>query len=181
MEGKVLVAYATRYGSTGEVADAVGARLREQGLDAEVKPVKEARSLEGYDAVVFGTPIYLGSMLKEGRAWLESQRAALDERPSAIFALGPTSAADDLAASRAQLDKALAGMPWFKPVAAAMFVGAYDPARLRLADKLLTKLPASPLHGLAARDDRDWGTIGEWAQATADALGRAAVGAGYPR
>jgi menaquinone-dependent protoporphyrinogen oxidase len=163
MEGKVLVAYATRYGSTGEVAEAVGTRLRERGLDVEVKPVKKARSLDGYESVVLGAPIYLGSMVKEMRVWLEAHRAALEDRPNAIFALGPTSAADDLTEASAQLDKALAGLPWLTPVAARVFVGAYDPARLRLADKLLTMLPASPLHGLEARDDRDWDAVQAWA------------------
>jgi len=163
MEGKVLVAYATRYGSTGEVADAVGARLRERGLDADVKSAKKVRSLDGYDAVVFGAPFYLGSMLKEGRKFLEKQRAALQDRPMAIFALGPTSAADDLTQASKQLDKALEKMPWLEPVAAEMFVGKYDPAKLRFADKLVAAPPASPLHGLEAHDDRDWGAIGEWA------------------
>jgi len=170
MEAKLLVAYATRYGSTAEVAEAVGARLRECGSDVDVKPVAQAGSLEGYEAVVFGTPFYLGAMLKEGRAWLESQRAALEARPSAHFALGPTSAADDLAETAKQLDKALAELSWLEPVAARMFVGAFDPARLRFADRLLTRLPASPLHGLGARDDRDWQAIGEWADGVAAAL-----------
>jgi len=170
MEGKVLVVYATRYGSTGEVAEAIGLRLREQGLEADVKPVKQARSLDGYDAVVFGTPFYLGAMLKEGRAWLESRRAALEERPSAIFALGPTSAADDLAEASKQLEKALDKLPWFKPLAAAMFVGAYDPAKLRFADKLVTMPPASPLHGLGPQDDRDWDAIMEWTDDASRAL-----------
>ncbi len=170
MSEKVLVAYATRYGSTGAVADAIAARLRERGLDVDVKPVREAGSLEGYESVVFGAPFYMGAMLKDGRAWLEQQRAALEERPSAIFALGPTSAADDPPAARAQLDAALEKLPWFKPVAAEMFVGAFDPARLRLADRLVMMLPASPLHGLAAHDDRDWTAIGEWATAAAQLL-----------
>jgi menaquinone-dependent protoporphyrinogen oxidase len=164
MEGKVLVAYATRYGSTGEVAGAVGKRLTEQGLAVDVKPVKETRSLNGYDAVVFGAPFYLGSMLKEGRKFLEQQRAALEDRPIAIFALGPTSADDDLAEASKQLAKALGKMPWLKPVAAEMFVGKYDPAKLRLADKVIAAPPASPLHGLGAHDDRDWDAIGEWAE-----------------
>ena len=171
MEGKMLVAYATRYGSTAEVAEAVGERLGEQGLAVDVKPVKDVRSCDGYDAVVFGTPIYLGAMLKEGRAFLERERAALESRPIAIFALGPTSAADDLSEASKQLDKALEKLPWLTPVAATVFVGAYDPAKLGLADKLLTKLPASPLHGLGARDDRDWGAIGEWAEGVAGTMG----------
>jgi len=87
MNGKLLVAYVTRYGSTAEVAEAVGARLRERGFDVDVKPVKQASSLDGYDAVVFSTPFYLGAMLKEGRAWLESGR-----RPTPGPPLSPRSA-----------------------------------------------------------------------------------------
>jgi menaquinone-dependent protoporphyrinogen IX oxidase len=88
----------------------------------------------------------------------------------ALFALGPTSAADDLETTRAQLDSALAKMPWLMPVAAEMFVGKYDPAKLRLADRLVTALPASPLHGLAAHDDRDWGAISTWTDGLPSAL-----------
>jgi menaquinone-dependent protoporphyrinogen oxidase len=175
MNGKLLVAYATRYGSTAEAAEAVGVRLRDHEFEVDVRPVKQAGSLEGYDAVVFGTPFYLGAMLKEGRAWLESQRAALEARPNAIFAFGPTSAADDLAETAKQLDKVLGELPWLEPVARRMFVGAYDPAKLRFADRLLTKLPASPLHGLGAHDDRDWKAIEEWADGAAEALKTASV------
>lgn len=163
MNGKVLVAYATRYGSTGEVAEAIGARLRGQGLAVDVKPVKEARPDDGYAAVVFGAPFYLGSMLKEARAFLEKRRTALEKQPIAVFALGPTSAADDLQEASAQLDKALEKMPWLQPVSAEMFVGKYDPARLGFKDKLIAAPPASPLHGLGPRDDRDWKTIDAWA------------------
>ena len=62
-----------------------------------------------------------------------------------------------------ELDGALAKLGWLHPVAAEMFVGKFDPAHLRLADKLLTALPASPLHGIGAHDDRDWSAIRAWA------------------
>lgn len=170
MNGRVLVAYATRYGSTGEVAEAVGARLGQAGLAVDVKPVKEARPDDGYDAVVFGAPFYLGAMLKEGRVFLEKQRTALEGRPIAIFALGPTSAADDLAEASKQLDAALEKLPWLRPVAAEMLVGTYDPRRLRGRDRLLTMLPASPLHGMGPHDDRDWAAIDAWADGVAGSL-----------
>ena len=49
---KVLVAYATRAGSTAEAAERVARRLCAQGLSAEAKPVAEVTDLGGYDAVV---------------------------------------------------------------------------------------------------------------------------------
>ncbi len=170
MATRILVAYATRYGSTGEVADAVGARLRELGHAVEVRPVREVRSLDGHGAVVLGTPFYIGSMLAEAREFLNTNSKALAEMPVAVFALGPIAADDNVEAARAQLDGALGKMPWLRPAAAEMFVGKYDPASLRFADRLLAALPASPLHGMTAHDDRDWGAIKAWADSLPAAL-----------
>ena len=167
---QILVAYGTRYGSTREVAEAVAATLREQGIDTDVKQAREVRSLDGYDAVVLGTPLYLGALHKDVRALLEKSRAALERSPLALFALGPIKADDGLDGSRAQLIGALAKLPAPTPVSTAVFVGAYDPALLGFRDKMLTALPASPLHGEGAHDDRDWDAIRGWAREVATSL-----------
>lgn len=171
MTSTVLVAYATRYGSTREVADAVGNRLRAASLEVDVRPVDGVDSLDGYTAVVIGAPFYIGSMLGEARKFVERNQTALGRMPVAVFALGPISNADDPEEARTQLDQALAKLSWLQPVATEMFVGKYDPARLRLADRLIAALPASPLHGLPARDDRDWAAIAAWADTLPAALG----------
>jgi menaquinone-dependent protoporphyrinogen oxidase len=88
----------------------------------------------------------------------------------AVFALGPVSREEDLEQARGQLDGALAKLAWLRPVAAAMFAGKYDPTRLRLADRLVAMLPASPLHGIPARDDRDWEAIRAWAESLPAAM-----------
>ena len=54
----VLVAYATKYGSTREVAEAIASALIERGADAVARPAGEIRGLEGYSAVVLGTALY---------------------------------------------------------------------------------------------------------------------------
>ena len=163
MMTQVLVAYGSRYGSTQEVAEVVAATLQERGLAADVKPAREVRSLDGYDGVVLGTPLYLGALHKDVRALLEKNTRALADRPLAVFALGPIKADDGLDGSRDQLSTALAKTSAPKPIATGVFVGAYDPARLGFKDKMLTALPASPLHGEPAHDDRDWAAIRAWA------------------
>lgn len=163
MVDSVLVAYATRYGSTREVAERVGATLRDRGSSVDVQPAESVSNLSGYTSVVLGAPYYMGKMLKEATAFLERHRADLETLPVALFALGPATAADDLDEARGQLDKTLAKYGWLKPVTAEMFVGKYDPAVLRILDRLITKPKASPLHGLAAHDDRDWKAIEQWA------------------
>lgn len=170
MSDAILVAYATRYGSTEEVAHAVGERLRERGVPVDVKPVREVTSLDGYGGVVLAAPLYIGSLLKDARAFLERHKPSLERLPFALLALGPTSRNDDMTEARGQLDDVIAKMPGIRPVAAELFVGKYDPAALRGFDKMLAALPASPLHGRPAADDRDWDAIGSWAERLPETL-----------
>jgi menaquinone-dependent protoporphyrinogen oxidase len=155
----VLVAYATRYGSTQEVAEAVAATLREHGLEVNIQPMREVRSLEGYQAVVLGTAIYMFRLHKDARRFLSRHRAALAERPVAIFALGPFNDEEkEWQAVRTQLDKEVAKFPWFTPVAREIFGGKFDPAKLRFPYNLVPYLKRLP-----ASDIRDWTAIRTWA------------------
>ncbi len=164
MKDKVLVAYASKYGSTQEVAEAIAATLRERGLAVDIQPMRKVRTLAEYGAVVLGAPIYIGAWHKDAHNFLSRYSDALSERPVAVFALGPTRDDDtDRQGSREQFDKVLAKFPWLTPVAIELFVGKYDPAKLRFPDSLLTSLPASPLHGVPASDLRDWTAIRAWA------------------
>ncbi len=173
MSDSILVAYATRYGSTQEVAERIAATLRECGLKVEVKLARQVRDLASYRAVVLGAPLYIGSWLKDAQRFLKQHQAALAERPVAIFALGPTRTEELKSPQvRAQLDQELGKYPWLKPVAAEVFGGKYDPARLRFPDSLLKVLPASPLHDAPASDVRDWEAIRAWASNLATKLGR---------
>jgi len=155
----VLIAYASRYGSTREVAEAVAAALRESGLEVECRLMREVRSLQGYRAVVLGTAIYMFHLHKDARRFLSRQRQALADRPVAIFAMGPLNNDEkEWQGVREQVDKDLAQFPWFTPIALEIFGGVFDPAKLRFPYNLL---PA--LRRLPASDIRDWGTIRAWA------------------
>ena len=131
MSDSVLVAYATRYGSTQEVAEAVGETLREAGLGVEVRPMREVRTLEGYDAVVLGAALYMYRWHKDARRFLSRHRKALGELSVAIFALGPVKDPRDEEEwrnSRDQLDKELAKHAWLAPIAIEILGGRFDPA-----------------------------------------------------
>jgi menaquinone-dependent protoporphyrinogen oxidase len=164
MSTSVLVGFATRYGSTQEVAEVVAAALRESGLEAKVEPMKRVHTLEGHSAVVLGAPLYIGSWPADAKHFLTEHQAALSQRPLAVFALGPLSVDEnEMQGARAQLDKELAKYPALKPVEVALFAGKFDPKTLRFPDSLLMVLPANPLHGRPASDQRDWTAIRAWA------------------
>ena len=166
MSSSVLVGYATRYGSTQEVAEVITATLREYRHAIDLQLLREVRTLAGYSAVVLGAPLFMFHWHKEALDFLSRHREALTKRPVAVFALGPVHNPydeEEWQSSRAQLDKELAKFPWFTPVAIEMFGGKYDPAKLRFPINWLAgKEPASDL--------RDWDAITSWAASIADVL-----------
>jgi len=162
MSDSILVAYATRYGSTQEVAETVAATFRECGLAVDIQPMQEVRTLDQYRAVVLGAPLYMFHWHKDARHFLSRHREALSGRPVAIFALGPINNEEkEFQGSREQLDKELAKFPWLKPLALEIFGGKFDPAKLRFPYNMpaLKKMPAS--------DIRDWTAIRAWANTLA--------------
>ena len=149
----ILVAYATKYGSTKEVAEAIAATLREQGLDTEVRPAREVDALDGYSAVVLGAALYMGKWHRDARAFLRRHHKTLLSLPVAIFTLGPLGAAEkDRQSSRAQLDRALKTFYWLTPISVEVFGGVIDPAKLRF-----------PFTHMLKGDARDWVAIRAWA------------------
>ena len=59
MSSLVLVGYATRYGSTQEVAEMVAATLRECGLEVDVQPLRKVGTFAKYSGIVLGAPLFM--------------------------------------------------------------------------------------------------------------------------
>ncbi|MCB0108192.1 MAG: hypothetical protein KDE53_19865, partial [Caldilineaceae bacterium] len=134
----ILITFATRHGSTAEVADAVAETLRERGLTVDLRPVNEVQTLAGYRGVVMGAPLYLFRWHKDVKHFLADHQQAIAELPTAIFALGPfEDKPEDWAGVRAQLDKELTRFPWLQPVAIEIVGGKFDPATLRFPYNLV--------------------------------------------
>jgi menaquinone-dependent protoporphyrinogen oxidase len=59
MDIRVLVAYATKYGATAEIAEKMGQVLRQAGLQTDVLPADRVGDLAPYRAVVLGSAVYM--------------------------------------------------------------------------------------------------------------------------
>ncbi len=181
MSKKGLVTYASKYGSTREVAEFVAARLREGGFEVDDQPIKKVRRLEQYDFIVLGTPIYFGALQKDALTFLNQNQETIVSRSReglrmAFFTLGPMHNDEkEWQGSRTLLDKEMEKFSWFHPASIEMFGGKYDPTKLRFPDTLIAALPASPLHDLPASDARDWQAIRAWASILIEQLQPAVV------
>lgn len=161
METKILVAYASSYGSTQEIAEVVAETLRGQGLAVDLRLLRNVPSLEGYQAVVMGAPLYMFHWHKDAFRFLSRHRKALTGGlPLAIFAGGPMSSGneEEWQGVRTQIDQELAKVPWLKPASVQLVGGRFDPTKLRLPYSLLPALRQTP-----AADLRDWVAIRAWA------------------
>jgi menaquinone-dependent protoporphyrinogen oxidase len=161
----VLVAYASKYGSTKEVAEAIAATLQEQGVDAEARPAGEIRNVEGYSAVVLGVALYFFHWRGDAHRFLKRNRAALAKLPVALFGMGSIEdKPEQFTGAREHLDKGLLKHPWLTPSAVAIFGGRVDPDLLRFPDNN----PAFKQMGKV--DLRDWDAIRAWARGLVDPL-----------
>ncbi len=161
MEMKVLVAFASTHGSTQEVAGVVAETLRGQGLAVDLRPARDVRSLEGYNAVILGAPLYILHLHKDALRFLSRHQKALGSgMPLAVFAGGPFGKGDEAEWQevRKELDGELAKFPWLAPVSVEVIGGRFDPARLHFPWNLVPALKQMPPNDL-----RDWEAIRAWA------------------
>ena len=86
---RVLIAYASRHGATQGIAERVAGTLTTAGLDAEIRSLKDAGDLAGYDAFVIGSAVYMFHWLKEMPRFLRRHEKLLSEHPVWLFSSGP--------------------------------------------------------------------------------------------
>jgi menaquinone-dependent protoporphyrinogen oxidase len=167
MDIRVLVAYATKYGATAEIAERIGEVLRQAGLQANVLPAENVTDMTPYGAVVLGSAVYIGKWRGEAAKFLEANEKALAGLPVWLFSSGPTGEGDAVELMKgwsfpeAQQDVA----DRLGPRDVVVFHGALDPKKLSFAEKLIIKGVKAPMG-----DFRDWEAITAWAEGIAGEL-----------
>ena len=159
MTKKILVAYATRAGSTAEIAKVIGETLAAHGGAVDVLPIQSVTSLAGYQAVVLGSAVRYSGWLPEAVKYVEQNRDLLAQRPLAVFAAHILNMGSDDASRQnrhAYLDAVRKLVP---PRAEACFAGVGDPKKVALFERLLFKAIKPP-----EGDYRDWEAIRAWAE-----------------
>ena len=171
---RVLVGYASAYGSTKGIATEIGERLTRAGLEVDVRPVSEIEAIDGYDAVVLGSAIDNMSWLPQARGVRRSHTTALTVRPDWLFSVSSVGDTSSFFGPRvARVMRRMHHEP--REIAGIRratrtrdhrnFAGAVDRTHWNLAGHLFLRA-----FGGSYGDHRDWQDVDTWADGIASEL-----------
>lgn len=162
MEKKILIAYASKYGSTGGVADAIAKELCSKGIAADVAVIKNAGNISSYQGVIIGSAIYMGKWMSEAIDFVKKNKDVLSRMPVAYFLVCMTLSRPtdkNRAEVLSYMDPILKDVPEIKPAAIGTFAGALHYDNLSWIYKKILKSKGTP-----EGDYRDWNAIRLWAR-----------------
>lgn len=170
----VLIAYATRLGSTRGIASRLGAALAADGLATTVVPVTSVTDLRAYDAFVIGSAVYAGHWMTEAGRFIEDHQAVLAAHPVWLFSSGPVGELPTRHAPVAPAGIDALGLSVFarghRIFAGALDHAAIDGAGFGSVERFIAK------RFVPEGDFRDWPAIVAWAQEIARELKGVPVG-----
>ena len=160
---KALVAVASRHGSTREIAKAIADELRAMGIATDLREAAAVDQLDGYDAVILGSAVYMGRWMSEAKAFANRHRSRLAALPVWLFSSGPLGQEEtpqgadpfDLGA----MQEATGAREH------VVFAGSLDPQTAGFFERFIIKRVHAP-YG----DFRDWEKVRAWARPIGEAL-----------
>jgi menaquinone-dependent protoporphyrinogen oxidase len=159
---KVLIAVASRHGSTAMLADCIREELEGFGHTAHVLAAELVEDVSGYDAVVLGSAVYAGRWLGDAKKLAARFEAELRKRPVWLFSSGPVGNPAKPAqppADALELTRRLQAEDH------QVFEGRIDRTQLGLGERLMVRAVHAP-----SGDFRQWPAVAAWARVIGDSL-----------
>ena len=166
MDKRILIAYASKSGTTREIAEAIGKTLSDKGASVCVQPVKAVGSIEEYRAVVIGSGIRMGHWLPEAEDFVKKNQTRLSQVPTAFFTVHLLHL-DNGNVSRAQRESYTQVVRRIlTPRTEVYFSGRLEFARLSIFERWVSKAMKAQ-----EQDLRDWEKIRAWSEGLCPTLG----------
>jgi len=164
MNKKVLVAFASKYGATKEIAEKIGQVIAQAGLETDTLPAEKVKDLSDYKAVVLGSAAYIDGWRREATGFIKKYENQLAEVPIWIFSSGPLEEGDAIELMKGwKYPKSLeAVFSHIKPLDITVFHGAVNFQRMNFLERgMMNRFK------LAKSDFRKWDMIEAWARGIA--------------
>ena len=161
---RVLVAYESQYGSTAEVADAIGRTLGETGHHVEVRHVGDVGTIAGYDLVIIGGAIQYDNWMPGASDFVRAHRRQLASTPVACFftCLALSKPGGGATRSADQYERKIRAIaPEIDPIGVGRFAGVLDYSRMTPVTRIFARILMT-LRGAEAGDHRNWAQIRSW-------------------
>ncbi|WP_299428796.1 flavodoxin domain-containing protein [uncultured Meiothermus sp.] len=161
----VLIAYASRLGSTREIAQAIGEVLAQRGARVEVLPVEEVQHIEDYQAIIVGSSIRDQAWLPEARRFIQIHLDRLQALPLVYFMVCGQMSNPTPEHFHEVYEYSREMRELVEPIETGIFSGSLDYSRLSHEERVsvLSK-------GLPEGDFRRWQDIRAWAEDVYDRL-----------
>jgi menaquinone-dependent protoporphyrinogen oxidase len=160
---RVLVAYASKCGATGEISRFIAEKLCEGGFSVDLERAGNVRSVSQYSSVVLGTAVYMGKPLNEALDFAREVLAEAKDKRIALFDVCLTmkeNTPDNLQTALGYLDGFSA---FFAPVLKGALAGRISHETL---PPLYRTFARADQEGILAQGDfRDWNQIENWVHA----------------
>lgn len=164
-QDKVLIAYASRFGSTAGVATAMAQTLCQNGIAADARFVANVTNLSEYRAVIVGSPVISDVWTQEAINFVQSNKSVLSQRSVAYFLTCMTLGLTDRAEARQKiagvLDAVENQIPEVKPIDKGLFAGALDYNKMSYFMQMLYRAFAEDT---TSGDFRNWQAIRVWTE-----------------
>lgn len=153
---KVLVIVASRHGATKEIASVIAEELILGDLDTSLVSPGDVKSLEGVDAVVLGSAVYMTQWLEEGRNFIAHFTDELRKRPLWAFSCGLAGVPSGNVQDPRRIGPALLSI---NPIDHQTFKGKLEFTNLTLRERSVARLGNAP-----EGDYREWDKVRAWAR-----------------
>jgi menaquinone-dependent protoporphyrinogen IX oxidase len=157
---RVLVTYATRYGSTRKVAESIAATLRSRGHKVELRAAEQAGDVAPFDAVVLGSPVFNQRWLPEANEFVNRNLNTLANRRVWLFSVGTFGDGKRLIGGLMKREpKGIRALErTINPREYRVFAGVIDRRQWPFLSRLFFHLLGGHLG-----DNRNWSAIERWA------------------
>ena len=134
---KILLTSSSRHGTTDEVAAVIAEQLRTAGLEVVQARPEDVTDVEGYDAFVLGSAVYMTRWTDEAVDFTRRFSGALRGRPVWAFSVGLSGLPKGKMADPNRIGPVLLSI---EPEDHITFPGRVDPGALNVRERTIARL-----------------------------------------